>query len=118
MNDSIGEHTDWGLFTLLQANAPGLEVDIDGEWVAVDGSDPPWLLVQNGDLLAAVTGWRSAPHRVRRTTAPRASLAFFGLAEPQAVLTGPGGAARAGDVFAQRRTRAPEDEQTYRPAAE
>ena len=37
MNDSIGEHTDWGLFTLLQANAPGLEVDIDGDWVAVDG---------------------------------------------------------------------------------
>ncbi|MGJ3647628.1 isopenicillin N synthase family dioxygenase [Sphingomonas sp. GlSt437] len=64
--DGVGEHTDYGLLTLLaQDRHGGLEVRIGDDWLAV----PPregLLVVNIGDMLDRLTGgrWRSTPHRV------------------------------------------------------
>jgi isopenicillin N synthase-like dioxygenase len=77
----VGEHTDYGLLTLLAHDGtPGLEVRTgDGTWVAVD-ADPELVVCNLGDMLDRLTlgRYRSTPHRVRNTAAAdRISLPFF-----------------------------------------
>jgi isopenicillin N synthase-like dioxygenase len=82
----MGEHTDYGMCTVLFADAvPGLQiVGPDGRWHSVVPS-PGALLVNLGDLMAQWTNdrWRSTLHRVlppaRHDTEVRTrrSVAFF-----------------------------------------
>jgi isopenicillin N synthase-like dioxygenase len=76
----VGEHTDYGLLTILrQDTAGGLEVHSQGGWVSappVEGS----FVCNLGDMLERMTGglYRSTPHRVRNTSREeRISMAFF-----------------------------------------
>ena len=66
----VGEHTDYGLLTLLlQDDVPGLQVRTPRGWI--DAPPRPGTLVCNlGDMLDRLTGgtYRSTPHRVRNTT--------------------------------------------------
>lgn len=76
----VGEHTDYGLLTLLaQDEHGGLQVRASGGWV--DAPPVPGSFVCNiGDMLARLSGgaYRSTPHRVRNTTgASRLSFPFF-----------------------------------------
>ena len=74
---SVGEHTDYGLLTLLgQDGNEGLEVRTDDGWVAVP-ADPDAVVVNLGDMLERMTGgaYRSTPHRVRNLTG-RSRLSF------------------------------------------
>ncbi len=63
----VGEHTDYGLLTLLhQDTTGGLEVHTPGGWV--DATPVPGTFVCNiGDMLERISGRRyhSTPHRVR-----------------------------------------------------
>lgn len=77
----VGEHTDYGLLTLLaQDEVGGLEVHSPGGWVAV----PPVrgsLVCNLGDMLERLTGgaYVSTLHRVRspRSSRDRISIPFF-----------------------------------------
>ncbi len=74
---SVGEHTDYGLLTILkQDDAGGLQVKSRSRWI--DAPPIPGAFVCNiGDMLDRMTGglYRSTPHRVRNP-APRARLSF------------------------------------------
>lgn len=77
----VGEHTDYGLITLLkQDDVGGLQVKtITGEWL--DATHIPRTLVINvGDMLEAITSglFVSTPHRVKNSTdRMRLSFPFF-----------------------------------------
>ncbi|MEZ5183333.1 MAG: 2-oxoglutarate and iron-dependent oxygenase domain-containing protein [Acidimicrobiales bacterium] len=75
----VGEHTDYGLVTILAHDGtPGLEVRApDGSWVAVP-TVPGAFVVNLGDMLERMTAgaYRSTPHRVRPATAGRDRLSF------------------------------------------
>jgi isopenicillin N synthase-like dioxygenase len=76
----VGEHTDYGLLTLLaQDDSGGLQVGAPGGWI--DAPPLPGTLVCNiGDMLDKLTGgeYRSTPHRVRNTSGHgRLSFPFF-----------------------------------------
>jgi isopenicillin N synthase-like dioxygenase len=63
----VGEHTDYGLVTLLaQDHHGGLQVRTRGEWVDVP-ADPYVFVVNIGDMLERMTHglYLSNPHRVR-----------------------------------------------------
>ncbi len=66
----VGEHTDYGLLTLLlQDDVPGLQVRTPQGWL--DAPPLPGTLVCNlGDMLDRLTGglYRSTPHRVRNVS--------------------------------------------------
>ncbi|MDL5155561.1 isopenicillin N synthase family dioxygenase [Actinomycetospora termitidis] len=89
----MGEHTDYGIVTVLWADAvAGLQVLDGGEWHDVVPDDGA-LLVNLGDLTARVTGdhWRSTLHRVRPPVEDgrvrrRRSAAFFHDGDPDAVV--------------------------------
>jgi isopenicillin N synthase-like dioxygenase len=76
----VGEHTDYGLLTLLaQDDVGGLEVRTARGWL--DAPPREGTFVCNiGDMLERMTGglYRSTPHRVRsHATKSRISLPFF-----------------------------------------
>ncbi len=63
----VGEHTDYGLLTMLwQDDCGGLEVFSAGEWLTVDPL-PNTFICNIGDMLERLTNgrYRSTPHRVR-----------------------------------------------------
>jgi isopenicillin N synthase-like dioxygenase len=76
----VGEHTDYGLVTLLaQDDSGGLQVAAPEGWI--DAPPVPGTLVCNiGDMLDRLTGgwYRSTPHRVRNLSGHgRLSFPFF-----------------------------------------
>jgi polar amino acid transport system ATP-binding protein len=74
----VGEHTDYGLLTLLrQDDVGGLQVRTAARWIEappVQGS----FVCNIGDMLDRMTGglYRSTPHRVRLNTSGRDRLSF------------------------------------------
>jgi isopenicillin N synthase-like dioxygenase len=76
----VGEHTDYGLVTLLaQDHHGGLQVRSNDEWIDVP-ADPYVFVVNIGDMLERMTrgGYRSNPHRVRNLSgADRLSFPLF-----------------------------------------
>lgn len=77
---SVGEHTDYGLLTILkQDHVGGLQIRSGTTWI--DAPVVPGAFVCNlGDMLDRVTGglYRSTPHRVRNVSdVGRLSFPFF-----------------------------------------
>ena len=77
---SVGEHTDYGLLTILrQDDAGGLQIKLRSTWI--DAPPIPDTFVCNiGDMLDRLTGglYRSTPHRVLNTSGrSRLSFPFF-----------------------------------------
>ena len=62
----VGEHTDYGLLTiLLQDEVGGLQVKSQGEWIEAPPI-PNTFICNIGDMLDRITGglYKSTPHRV------------------------------------------------------
>jgi isopenicillin N synthase-like dioxygenase len=76
----VGEHTDYGLLTLLlQDDVGGLEVHTREGWITAPPI-PGTLVCNLGDMLERMTAgrYRSTPHRVRNTSGrERLSFPFF-----------------------------------------
>lgn len=74
----VGEHTDYGLLTMLhQDDVGGLQVRTPEGWI--DAPPVPGSFVCNiGDMLDRMTGglYKSTPHRVTRNTSGRDRLSF------------------------------------------
>ena len=78
VRDGVGEHTDYGLLTLLRQDAvSGLQVHTREGWI--EAPPVPESFVCNiGDMLDRMTGglYRSTPHRVRLNASGRDRLSF------------------------------------------
>jgi len=76
----VGEHTDYGLLTMLkQDDAGGLEVKSRARWIPAPPI-PDSFICNIGDMLDRMTGglYRSTPHRVRNVARrDRLSFPFF-----------------------------------------
>jgi isopenicillin N synthase-like dioxygenase len=76
----VGEHTDYGLLTILYQDASGgLEVYSGGEWLPAPPREGTFIC-NIGDMLEKATGglYKSTPHRVRNVVArSRLSFPFF-----------------------------------------
>jgi len=77
---SVGEHTDYGLLTILrQDNTGGLQIKTQGRWVAAPPVENSFVC-NIGDMLERMTGglYRSTPHRVlNRQSHGRLAFPFF-----------------------------------------
>ena len=89
----VGEHTDWGLFTILVNNSPGLQAKPMPSSVYDPKASAPWIdvpvppadsvIVNTGALLSRLTNdeWKAVAHRVivenERDSAERMSIACF-----------------------------------------
>ncbi len=77
---SVGEHTDYGLLTMLkQDQTGGLQIRTPLKWIDAPVIDNSFIC-NLGDMLDRMTGgiYRSTPHRVRNTAATgRLSFPFF-----------------------------------------
>ena len=96
----VGEHTDYGLLTLLAQDARGgLQVRTPGGWI--DAPPVEGTFVANiGDMLDRLTGgwYRSTPHRVRNSSGrDRLSFPFFFDPDFTAAIPPLPGRAAAGD---------------------
>lgn len=73
-------HEDMHLITLIRADAPGLEIEVNGAFVPAEISRNE-LLVMPGSILSLMTGDRIKPlyHQVRnnRRSDPRSAIMFF-----------------------------------------
>ena len=76
----VGEHTDYGLLTILKQDATGgLQVKSQGGWIAAPPIEGAFLC-NIGDMLERMTAglYRSTPHRVQNVTRrDRLSFPFF-----------------------------------------
>jgi isopenicillin N synthase-like dioxygenase len=76
----VGEHTDYGLLTILkQDDAGGLQVKSNAQWIPAPPI-PGSFLCNIGDMLDRMTAgrYRSTPHRVQNVTGRhRLSFPFF-----------------------------------------
>ncbi|MCD9029431.1 hypothetical protein LDO26_14645 [Luteimonas sp. BDR2-5] len=103
----VGEHTDYGLLTLLAIDdVPGLQVRTPRGWI--EAPPVPGALVCNiGDMLDRLTGgrYRSTPHRVANTSGrERYSFPLFFDPDFAATVTPlPGVAAADADADARSR---------------
>lgn len=98
---SVGEHTDYGLLTLLaQDRVGGLQVRSGSGWI--EAPPIPGALVCNlGDMLDRLTGgwYRSTPHRVRNASrAERLSFPLFLDPDFEATMEALPTAARRGEI--------------------
>jgi len=78
VREGVGEHTDYGLLTLLrQDSVGGLQVKAPGGWLEAPPV-PDSFVCNIGDMLDRMTGglYRSTPHRVRLNTSGRDRLSF------------------------------------------
>jgi isopenicillin N synthase-like dioxygenase len=77
---SVGEHTDYGLLTILrQDSSGGLQIKRESQWMAAPPI-PDSFVCNIGDMLERMTGgyYVSTPHRVRNSSGrDRLSFAFF-----------------------------------------
>ena len=76
----VGEHTDYGVLTILKVSGPGLEVkNRQNEWIAAPPIDNSFV-INIGDMLEKMSHGvlRSTPHRVKNSGAEdRLSFPFF-----------------------------------------
>ncbi|MBM4254207.1 MAG: isopenicillin N synthase family oxygenase, partial [Deltaproteobacteria bacterium] len=66
----VGEHTDYGLLTILkQDDCGGLEIKRQGQWIHAP-YEPNTFVCNMGDMLERMTGglYRSTLHRVRNVS--------------------------------------------------
>lgn len=73
-------HEDMHLITLIRADAPGLEIEVDGTFIPAEMAENE-LLVMPGSVLTLMTGNQVKPlyHQVRnnRRSDPRSAIMFF-----------------------------------------
>jgi len=75
----VGEHTDYGLLTILKQQTPGLQVKLHNTWIDVPVEDNTFVC-NIGDMLDRLTDgqYRSTPHRVAgQRDSDRLSWPFF-----------------------------------------
>jgi isopenicillin N synthase-like dioxygenase len=78
VRDGVGEHTDYGLLTMLrQDDVGGLQVHTKEGWIEAPPL-PESFVCNIGDMLDRMTGglYRSTPHRVRLNASGRDRLSF------------------------------------------